>query len=62
MTKKSKKLLKISKYEIKQTIGKGSMGIVYEAYDPFVQRTVAIKVAHQFDKNDAKLAQQAREG
>ncbi len=62
MTKKSKKLLKISKYEIKQTIGKGSMGMVYEAYDPFVQRTVAIKVAHQFDKNDAKLAQQAREG
>ncbi len=62
MTKKTKKLLKISKYEIKQTIGKGSMGVVYEAYDPFVQRTVAIKVAHQVDPDNALKAQQAREG
>ena len=62
MAKKVKKLLNISKYEIKQTLGKGSMGIVYEAYDPFVQRTVAIKVAHQHDQNNAQLAQQLREG
>lgn len=62
MTKKATKLLNISKYEIKQTLGKGSMGVVYEAYDPFVQRAVAIKVAHQFDQSNAKLAQQKREG
>ncbi len=62
MTRKEKNLLKISKYEIKQLIGKGSMGKVYEAYDPFVQRTVAIKVAHQYDRNDAQLAQQVNEG
>ncbi|MCP4075974.1 MAG: protein kinase [Gammaproteobacteria bacterium] len=62
MTKKTSKLRKISKYEIKQTIGKGSMGLVYEAYDPFVQRTVAIKVAHLVDQNNALLAQQSREG
>ena len=37
MTKKTKKLLNISKYEIKQTLGKGAMGTVYEAFDPFVQ-------------------------
>ncbi|MCK4709831.1 MAG: protein kinase, partial [Gammaproteobacteria bacterium] len=61
MTKKAKKLLNISKYEIKQTLGKGSMGIVYEAYDPFVQRTVAIKVAHQLDQNNVQLAQKSRE-
>ncbi len=62
MTKKIQPLLKISKYEIKQVIGKGSMGMVYEAYDPFVQRAVAIKVAHQIDHSDARLAQQTREG
>jgi serine/threonine protein kinase len=37
---------KIGKYEVRRQLGKGTMGIVYEAYDPFVQRTVAIKVAN----------------
>lgn len=61
MSKKNKRPSKISKYEIKQVIGKGSMGVVYEAWDPFVQRAVAIKVAHSYD-NDPAAAQKAREG
>jgi serine/threonine protein kinase len=61
MTKTRKHPRKISKYEIKQVIGKGSMGVVYEAYDPFVQRPVAIKVAHSYD-SDPAAAQKAREG
>ena len=61
MKKKRKFPAKISKYEIKQVIGKGSMGVVYEAYDPFVQRPVAIKVAHPYD-SDPAAAQKAREG
>lgn len=36
----------IGKYEIIDEVGKGSMGTVYSAHDPFVDRTVAIKVAH----------------
>lgn len=36
---------KLGKYEIKGQIGRGSMGIVYEGYDPFTDRTVAVKVA-----------------
>jgi serine/threonine protein kinase len=37
---------KVGKYEIVEEIGKGSMGTVYSAHDPFSNRLVAIKVAH----------------
>lgn len=37
---------KIGKYEIAGEIGRGSMGTVYMGHDPFVDRRVAIKVAH----------------
>ena len=37
---------KIGKYEIIEEIGRGSMGTVYAAHDPFSSRRIAIKVAH----------------
>jgi serine/threonine protein kinase len=37
---------KLGKYEVLQEIGRGSMGIVYLGHDPFINRQVAIKVAH----------------
>ena len=37
------------------------MGVVYEAYDPFVQRTVAIKVAHTSPDMDEPTVQKVRE-
>lgn len=61
MAKKQSRPQKISKYEIKRTIGKGAMGVVYEAYDPFVQRPVAIKIAHEIDESDPMEAQKFRE-
>ncbi len=36
---------KLGKYEIKEQVGRGSMGIVYKGYDPFADRNVAVKVA-----------------
>ncbi len=33
----------ISKYKISRILGKGSMGVVYEGFDPDIQRKVAIK-------------------
>lgn len=36
----------IGKYEIRREIGRGGLGLVYEAYDPSVGRRVAIKVLH----------------
>ena len=36
-------LKKLGKYEIRRELGKGAMGVVYEGFDPFIERTVAIK-------------------
>jgi hypothetical protein len=38
---------KLGKYLLKGEIGRGSCGVVYKGFDPFVQRDVAIKVAQQ---------------
>src|SRR3972149_4975264 len=38
---------KLGKYSLLGEIGRGSMGTVYAANDPFSSRRVAIKVAHQ---------------
>ncbi len=37
------------KYQIRHLIGKGSMGVVYEAFDPVIERRVAVKVIRQDD-------------
>ena len=46
---------KIGKYEVLEAIGRGSMGTVYSAHDPFSDRVVALKVAHPqyVDKSEA---------
>ena len=61
MTDKSQRPTKIAKYEIKRRIGRGAMGVVYEAFDPFVQRTVAIKVAHSQEDLNPGTKQKMRE-
>jgi serine/threonine-protein kinase len=34
---------KIGKYQVESILGKGAMGVVYKAYDPEIQQSVAIK-------------------
>jgi serine/threonine protein kinase len=41
----------LGKYEVIKAIGRGSMGTVYLGYDPFLDREVAIKVAHSGSVN-----------
>jgi eukaryotic-like serine/threonine-protein kinase len=48
---------RLGKYEVKSVLGKGAMGIVYQGYDPHIQRTVAIKTVRK-DLVDAELTAQ----
>ncbi len=46
---------KIGKYEIKGIIGKGAMGVIYKAFDPVIERNVAIKTMSTEVINDPDL-------
>ncbi len=45
---------KLGKYDVLSEIDRGSMGIVYLGHDPYVDRGVAIKVAHAEDLKDVE--------
>lgn len=48
---------RLGKYVVRGVLGKGAMGIVYEGYDPDIERPVAIKTIRK-DTIDPELAQQ----
>jgi len=47
----------LGKYEVQSVLGKGAMGVVYKAFDPHIERTVAIKTVRK-DLVDPDLAAQ----
>ena len=51
---------RLGKYEVAEEIDRGSMGIVYLGYDPYVDRQVAIKVALAESLNDPESGQRYR--
>lgn len=48
----------LGKYEIRQVLGKGAMGTVYEGYDPIIARHVAIKTVKLPDPDDAEAQEE----
>jgi tRNA A-37 threonylcarbamoyl transferase component Bud32/class 3 adenylate cyclase len=48
---------KLGKYELKREIGRGAMGVVYEGWDPMIERRVAIKTIRQ-DQLDSAEAEE----
>jgi serine/threonine protein kinase len=51
---------KLGKYEIRQEVGRGSMGVVYEGYDPYSNRRVAVKVAISENLKDGDAGERYR--
>ena len=49
----------LGKYEIKRTLGRGAMGIVYEGWDPIIARRVAIKTVRVPDTQDDPETEEA---
>ena len=47
---------KLGKYLIRRELGKGAMGVVYEGFDPVIERVVAIKtiLPHQLSPDEAQ--------
>ena len=48
----------IGRYEIGRTLGSGAMGIVYDGFDPVIQRHVAVKVVRRPDPSKEEQVEQ----
>jgi eukaryotic-like serine/threonine-protein kinase len=53
-------LEKLGKYEVRSEVDRGSMGIVYLGHDPYVNRSVALKVALADSLSDSESGEQYR--
>src|SRR5512140_3521159 len=51
----------VGRYELRDAVGTGGMGVVYRAHDPDLDRALAIKVVHAGDASSgARLLREAK--
>src|SRR5262245_48869045 len=50
-------LNKLGKYEIRGMLGKGAMGVVYDGFDPVIERRVAIKTIAKAAMDPVEVAE-----
>jgi eukaryotic-like serine/threonine-protein kinase len=53
---------KLGKYELVERLGRGGMAEIYKAYQPGVERHVAIKVLHDHLRDNADFIQRFQRG
>jgi serine/threonine-protein kinase len=51
-------LERIGKYEVRGVLGRGAMGVVYDGWDPMIERRVAIKTARLPDPDDVEAQEE----
>ena len=51
-------LERIGKYEVRGVLGRGAMGVVYDGWDPMIERRVAIKTARLPDPDDVEALEE----